>query len=100
MSHKKSLGGAATGDDPDELSRSPLQAVLLAHSFTLKFRPITLELPKVLHPAPKPYLPAPPPPIRSRAYPWDLNCAALHVLLPLVNVPMIDYYLKYFFSFF
>ncbi|KAF7091957.1 hypothetical protein CFC21_094492 [Triticum aestivum] len=63
MSQKKSRGGAAAGDDADELSRSPLQAVLLADSFTLKFRPITLERPKVL--------------------------------LPLVNVPMIDYTLSW-----
>ncbi|XP_048536754.1 translation initiation factor eIF-2B subunit epsilon-like [Triticum urartu] len=63
MSQKKSRGGAAAGDDAEELSRSPLQAVLLADSFTLKFRPITLERPKVL--------------------------------LPLVNVPMIDYTLSW-----
>uniref|UniRef100_A0A0D9VJY3 Translation initiation factor eIF2B subunit epsilon n=1 Tax=Leersia perrieri TaxID=77586 RepID=A0A0D9VJY3_9ORYZ len=68
MSQKKSRGGgggggAAAGDDPDDLSRSPLQAVLLADSFTLKFRPITLERPKVL--------------------------------LPLVNVPMIEYTLSW-----
>ncbi|KAM0878894.1 hypothetical protein ACQ4PT_034595 [Festuca glaucescens] len=63
MSQKKSRGGASAGDDADELSRSPLQAVLLADSFTLKFRPITLERPKVL--------------------------------LPLVNVPMIDYTLSW-----
>jgi translation initiation factor eIF-2B subunit epsilon len=68
---KKSRGGATAGDDPDELSRSPLQAVLLADSFTLKFRPITLERPKVLHPRPpKPYCRPPNPP---RAYPWDPN---------------------------
>lgn len=55
MSQKKSRsrggGGAAapSGDDHDELARPPpLQAVLLADSFTLKFRPITLERPKVL----------------------------------------------------
>ncbi|KAM3272502.1 hypothetical protein ACQJBY_042566 [Aegilops geniculata] len=63
MSQKKSRGGAAAREDADELSRSPLQAVLLADSFTLKFRPITLERPKVL--------------------------------LPLVNVPMIDYTLSW-----
>ncbi|EEC74222.1 hypothetical protein EE612_014404 [Oryza sativa] len=56
-------GGAAAGEDPEDLSRSPLQAVLLADSFTLKFRPITLERPKVL--------------------------------LPLVNVPMIEYTLSW-----
>ncbi|XP_006648090.2 translation initiation factor eIF-2B subunit epsilon isoform X1 [Oryza brachyantha] len=66
MSQKKSRGGgggAAAGEDPEDLSRSPLQAVLLADSFTLKFRPITLERPKVL--------------------------------LPLVNVPMIEYTLSW-----
>lgn len=41
----------------------PLQAVLLADSFTQKFRPITMERPKVL--------------------------------LPLINVPMIDYALEW-----
>lgn len=35
-------------EDPDELVRVPLQAILLADSFTTKFRPITLERPKVL----------------------------------------------------
>ncbi|PAN08511.2 hypothetical protein PAHAL_1G441300 [Panicum hallii] len=43
--------GAAAGDDHEDLARPPpLQAVLLADSFTLKFRPITLERPKVLLP--------------------------------------------------
>ncbi|XP_072960472.1 uncharacterized protein [Typha angustifolia] len=37
-------------DDPDVLSHTPLQAVLLADSFAQKFRPITLERPKVLLP--------------------------------------------------
>lgn len=35
-------------EDSDELSRVPLQAILLADSFTTKFRPITLERPKVI----------------------------------------------------
>ncbi|XP_078447976.1 trimeric LpxA-like enzyme isoform X2 [Wolffia australiana] len=48
MAHKK--GGRGPGDDPDELARVPLQAILLADSFTQKFRPITLERPKVLLP--------------------------------------------------
>lgn len=39
--------GARVSEDPDELVRVPLQAVLLADSFTTKFRPITLERPKV-----------------------------------------------------
>uniref|UniRef100_J3KZ60 Uncharacterized protein n=1 Tax=Oryza brachyantha TaxID=4533 RepID=J3KZ60_ORYBR len=43
MSQKKSRGGGRAGEDPEDLSRSPLQAVLLADSFTLKFRPITVE---------------------------------------------------------
>lgn len=66
---KKSRGGggggtsAATEDSVDELARVPLQAILLADSFATKFRPITLERPKVL--------------------------------LPLVNVPMIDYTLAW-----
>ncbi|CAI0628013.1 unnamed protein product [Linum tenue] len=50
-------------EDAMELARNPLQAILLADSFTTKFRPITLERPKVL--------------------------------LPLVNVPMIDYTLAW-----
>ena len=50
MSKKsRSRGAAASGDDHEDLARPPpLQAVLLADSFTLKFRPITLERPKVL----------------------------------------------------
>lgn len=39
-----------SSDDPEELSRTALQAVLLADSFAQKFRPITLERPKVLLP--------------------------------------------------
>lgn len=35
-------------EDTDELTRVPLQAILLADSFTTKFRPITLERPKVI----------------------------------------------------
>ncbi|KAK9919652.1 hypothetical protein M0R45_028238 [Rubus argutus] len=43
--------GASRGsEDPEELARVPLQAILLADSFTTKFRPITLERPKVLLP--------------------------------------------------
>lgn len=46
---KKSAAAAAArlSDDPEELAHVPLQAVLLADSFTTKFRPITLERPKV-----------------------------------------------------
>ncbi|KAI4301870.1 hypothetical protein L6164_035108 [Bauhinia variegata] len=54
---------ARVSEDPEELARVPLQAILLADSFTTKFRPITLERPKVL--------------------------------LPLVNVPMINYTLAW-----
>ncbi|CAN7103967.1 unnamed protein product [Brassica rapa subsp. narinosa] len=56
-------GGARVSDDSEEQSRQRLQAILLADSFTTKFRPVTLERPKVL--------------------------------LPLVNVPMIDYTLAW-----
>ncbi|CAN1761219.1 Probable translation initiation factor eIF-2B subunit epsilon [Linum perenne] len=56
-------GSNRAAEEPEELARSPLQAILLADSFTTKFRPITLERPKVL--------------------------------LPLVNVPMIDYTLAW-----
>ncbi|WOG88002.1 hypothetical protein DCAR_0207235 [Daucus carota subsp. sativus] len=59
--------GAKKGGHRDEaeedLARDPLQAILLADSFAQKFRPITLERPKVL--------------------------------LPIVNVPMIDYTLAW-----
>lgn len=40
-------GGGAAEDAAEELARVPLQAILLADSFTTKFRPITLERPKV-----------------------------------------------------
>ncbi|XP_062144688.1 uncharacterized protein LOC133852038 isoform X1 [Alnus glutinosa] len=56
-------GATRASEDPEELSRVPLQAILLADSFATKFRPITLERPKVL--------------------------------LPLVNVPMINYTLAW-----
>ncbi|CAI8593997.1 unnamed protein product [Vicia faba] len=54
---------ARVSEDHDDLVRVPLQAILIADSFTTKFRPITLERPKVL--------------------------------LPLVNVPMINYTLTW-----
>lgn len=56
-------GGGTSEDAEEDLARIPLQAILLADSFTTKFRPITLERPKVL--------------------------------LPLVNIPMIDYTLAW-----
>ena len=40
-------GGAAAEDAVEQLTRVPLQAILLADSFATKFRPITLERPKV-----------------------------------------------------
>ncbi|GLT59688.1 hypothetical protein SLA2020_324940 [Shorea laevis] len=56
-------GASRVSDEPEELARHPLQAILLADSFATKFRPITLERPKVL--------------------------------LPLVNIPMINYTLAW-----
>nr|GLL39516.1 translation initiation factor eIF-2B subunit epsilon-like [Ipomoea trifida]GMD55934.1 translation initiation factor eIF-2B subunit epsilon-like [Ipomoea batatas] len=63
MVAKKGGGRGGADDVEEELARIPLQAIVLADSFTTKFRPITLERPKVL--------------------------------LPLVNVPMIDYTLAW-----
>lgn len=48
MTQKKS--SARVSDDAEELAHIPLQAILLADSFAQKFRPITLERPKVLLP--------------------------------------------------
>lgn len=42
--------GSKASEDAEELARVPLQAILLADSFATKFRPITLERPKVLLP--------------------------------------------------
>ncbi|KAF4371921.1 hypothetical protein F8388_000088 [Cannabis sativa] len=58
-------GASRVSEDPDELTRVPLQAILLADSFATTFRPITLERPSI------------------------------EVLLPLVNVPMINYTLAW-----
>nr|KJB80836.1 hypothetical protein B456_013G117100 [Gossypium raimondii] len=63
MGAQKKGATARVSEDPEELARHPLQAILLADSFTTKFRPITLERPKVL--------------------------------LPLVNIPMINYTLAW-----
>ena len=41
-------GSNRVSEDPEELTRVPLQAILLADSFAAKFRPITLERPKVI----------------------------------------------------
>jgi translation initiation factor eIF-2B subunit epsilon len=41
-------GANRVSEDPVELTRVPLQAILLADSFATKFRPITLERPKVI----------------------------------------------------
>ncbi|KAK7337852.1 hypothetical protein VNO77_18439 [Canavalia gladiata] len=43
---KKSGVRVSVSEDPKELVRVPLQAILLADSFTIKFGPITLERPK------------------------------------------------------
>ena len=40
-------GSTRVSEDAEELVRVPLQAILLADSFAQKFRPITLERPKV-----------------------------------------------------
>ncbi|KAL6566007.1 hypothetical protein OROHE_005062 [Orobanche hederae] len=51
MVAKKGSKGGTGGEDADaELTRVPLQAILLADSFATLFRPITLERPKVLLP--------------------------------------------------
>ncbi|KAI3451486.1 hypothetical protein Pfo_008151 [Paulownia fortunei] len=63
VAKKGNRGGMGGEDAEEELTRAPLQAILLADSFATLFRPITLERPKVL--------------------------------LPLVNVPMIDYTLAW-----
>ncbi|KAK1298706.1 hypothetical protein QJS10_CPB14g01256 [Acorus calamus] len=65
MTQRKGGGGSRVSDavSAEDMARVPLQAVLLADSFAQKFRPITLERPKVL--------------------------------LPLVNVPMINYALAW-----
>ncbi|KAI5076070.1 hypothetical protein GOP47_0008135 [Adiantum capillus-veneris] len=55
--------GGKAAEMADEETPVPLQAILLADSFAQKFRPITLERPKVL--------------------------------LPLINIPMIDYTLEW-----
>jgi translation initiation factor eIF-2B subunit epsilon len=56
--------GKGGGGPPEKLEgRNVLQAVLLADSFTQRFRPISVERPKML--------------------------------LPLVNVPMIEYTLEW-----
>ncbi|KAL6188193.1 hypothetical protein ACLB2K_039586 [Fragaria x ananassa] len=46
----KKKGTSSRSEDSEELGHVPLQAVLLADSFTNKFDPITLERPKVLFP--------------------------------------------------
>ncbi|KAL1569435.1 translation initiation factor eIF-2B subunit epsilon isoform X2 [Salvia divinorum] len=50
VAKKGSRGGTVGEDAGEELSRVPLQAILLADSFATLFRPITLERPKVLLP--------------------------------------------------
>ncbi|XP_038990853.1 translation initiation factor eIF-2B subunit epsilon isoform X2 [Hibiscus syriacus] len=63
MGAQKKSATPRVSEDPEDLARNPLQAILLADSFATTFRPITLERPKVL--------------------------------LPLVNIPMIDYTLAW-----
>ncbi|XP_051122313.1 uncharacterized protein LOC127245460 isoform X2 [Andrographis paniculata] len=50
VAKKGNKGAIGTGDAEEELTRVPLQAILLADSFATLFRPITLERPKVLLP--------------------------------------------------
>ncbi|KAK6119803.1 hypothetical protein DH2020_046452 [Rehmannia glutinosa] len=50
VAKKGSRGGMGGEDAEEELTRVPLQAILLADSFATLFRPITLERPKVLLP--------------------------------------------------
>ncbi|KAL4565810.1 hypothetical protein LXL04_029916 [Taraxacum kok-saghyz] len=50
VAKKGAKAGGASEDAVEDLARVPLQAILLADSFTTKFRPITLECPKVLLP--------------------------------------------------
>ncbi|KAL4302598.1 hypothetical protein GQ457_10G014180 [Hibiscus cannabinus] len=63
MGAQKKGATARVAEDSEVVARHSLQAILLADSFTTKFRPITLERPRVL--------------------------------LPLVNIPMIDYTLAW-----
>ncbi|GMI88829.1 hypothetical protein like AT2G34970 [Hibiscus trionum] len=63
MGAQKKGATARVSEDSEVVAHHPLQAILLADSFTTKFRPITLERPRVL--------------------------------LPLVNIPMIDYTLAW-----
>ncbi|EOA15350.1 hypothetical protein CARUB_v10004259mg [Capsella rubella] len=63
MGAAEKKGAARVQKDSEDLSRQRLQAIVLADSFTTRFRPLTLERPKVL--------------------------------LPLVNIPMIDYTLAW-----
>ncbi|KAK4416769.1 Translation initiation factor eIF-2B subunit epsilon [Sesamum alatum] len=50
VAKKGNRGGVGGEDAEEELTRVPLQAILLADSFATLFRPITLERPKVLLP--------------------------------------------------
>ncbi|PIN21051.1 Translation initiation factor 2B, epsilon subunit (eIF-2Bepsilon/GCD6) [Handroanthus impetiginosus] len=50
VAKKGNKGGMGGEDAEEELTRVPLQAILLADSFATLFRPITLERPKVLLP--------------------------------------------------
>ena len=46
----KQGGGGGGGGDEDVKREKPLQAILLADSFTSTFRPVSFERPKVLFP--------------------------------------------------
>lgn len=51
MAPQRKGAAARVSEDTEDLTRHPLQAILLADSFATKFRPITLERPKVrVHP--------------------------------------------------
>lgn len=47
MPPQRKGAAARVSEDTEDLTRHPLQAILLADSFATKFRPITLERPKV-----------------------------------------------------
>jgi hypothetical protein len=109
--------GARTTEMADYEVHVPLQAVLLADSFAQKFRPITLERPKVRFPMstfslfPKLIIfcnEIPDSRTEEGTGNWDLGVLSWRwfhllpiiiecgqMLLPLVNVPMIDYTLEW-----
>lgn len=107
---KRGKGGDKKGDG-DLKEEEVLQAILLADSFSQAFRPVSLEIPKVGAPRPSP---APPRgsrrmragnrasrghacPCAAEADPWRGAGTVwrAQVLMPVVNVPMIDYTLEW-----